>query len=132
MYFRHHKNIRGNGWRADINFSCQIFILRQSCLYLGRFVRTQGRVTEENLFFHRVRRFYDCCLECIRFGIHGYHCQKSHAHRNIKIKCIDCVKFPYAEVFKLEHLLFAAEIFLNPPYADILKMPTKILLNSHA
>ncbi len=43
MYFRHHKNI----WE-----------------YTGD-TFGQPVITEENLFLYRVRRFYDCCLECI-------------------------------------------------------------------
>ena len=137
MYFGHHKNIRGKRMESRYKYFLSGVQLEtklsvsgtlrpkpepEALPCIGEYTGDafgQPVITEENLFLHRVCRFYDCCLECIRFGIHGYHCQKSHAHGNIKIKCIDCLKFPYAEVFKLEHLLFAAEIFLNLPSGKI-------------
>ena len=46
-------------------------------------------------------------------------CQKCHAQGNIKIQGIDCGKLPHTEVFKLKHLLFTAEIFLNAPSGKV-------------
>ena len=55
----------------------------------------------------------------MRFWFHGHMCQKCHAQGNIKIQGIDCSELPHTEVFKLKHLLFTAEIFLNVPSGKV-------------
>ncbi len=34
---------------------------------------------------------------------------------DIEIECVNGSQFPYTEVFKLKHPLFATEVFFNPP-----------------
>ncbi len=79
----------------------------------------QSIIAEMDFFFYRICFLYDCKLQSMRFRFHGHMCQKCHAKSNIKIQGIDCCKPPHTEVFKLKHLLFAAEIFFNAPSGKV-------------
>ncbi len=58
-------------------------------------------------------------LQSVCFRLHGHMSKKRHTQGDAKIQCVYGHKLPHPEIFKAEHMLFAAEIFLDAPSGEV-------------